>query len=191
LSYFSFTTVLRVFDAHGLVVFDVEELPTHGGSLRIYARHREDESKPLSRRVGELLARENERGYERLETYLGFPDRVRAAKRRFLSLLIDARERGLSIAGYGAPAKGNTLLNYCGVGTDFVEYTVDRNPHKQGKLLPGSRIPIRAPEEIPRTEPDLVLILPWNIHSEVIEQMAHVRDWGGRFLLPVPEPRIF
>jgi SAM-dependent methyltransferase len=189
-SYFSFTTVRRAFDAHGLVLFDVEELPTHGGSLRIYARHREDESKPVSARVDELLAREREAGYERLETYLGFSERVRTAKRRLLAFLVEAKDRGASIVGYGAPAKGNTLLNYCGIGTDFVDYTVDRNPHKQGKLLPGSRVPIRAPEEIARTKPDLVLILPWNIHREVIAQMAQIRNWGGRFVVPVPEPRI-
>jgi 2-polyprenyl-3-methyl-5-hydroxy-6-metoxy-1,4-benzoquinol methylase len=189
-SYFSFATVLRVFDAHRLVVFDVEELPTHGGSLRIYARHRDAESKPVSARVGELLAREEGAGYEQLETYLGFTERVRATKRRLLAFLVDARERGSSIAGYGAPAKGNTLLNYCGIGTDFIDYTVDRNPHKQGKLLPGTHIPIRPPEEIERTKPDLVLILPWNIRHEVVEQMAHVRDWGGQFVVPVPEPQI-
>jgi 2-polyprenyl-3-methyl-5-hydroxy-6-metoxy-1,4-benzoquinol methylase len=190
LSYFSLGTLLRVFDAHRLVVFDVEEVPTHGGSLRIYARHREDESKPVSGRVGGLLARERTAGSERLETYLSFPERVRAAKRRILSFLVDAKDGGASIVGYGAPAKGNTLLNCCGVGRDFIDYTVDRNPHKQGKLLPGTHIPIRRPEEIERTRPDLVLILPWNIADEVAEQLAHVRGWGGRFVVLIPEPRV-
>jgi SAM-dependent methyltransferase len=190
LCYFSFATVCRVLEAHGLVVFDVEELPTHGGSLRVYARHHADDSKPVAPAVGDLLGRERTAGYDQLETYLAFAERVPREKRRILELLIDAKERGTSIAGYGAPAKGNTLLNYCGIGTDFVDYTVDRNPHKQGMFLPGSRIPIRPPEEIDRTRPDLVFILPWNIKDEVMEQMAHVRDWGGQFIVRTPELRI-
>jgi hypothetical protein len=179
-----------VLEAHGLVVFDVEELPTHGGSLRVYARHQADDSKPVAPRIGDLLGRERTAGYDRLETYVAFAERVPREKRRILKLLIRAKERGASIVGYGAPAKGNTLLNYCGVGTDFVDYTVDRNPHKQGMFLPGSRIPILAPEEIDRTRPDLVFILPWNIKEEVMAQMAHVREWGGQFIVRTPELRI-
>jgi SAM-dependent methyltransferase len=190
LSYFSLTTVSRVFESHGLVLFDVEELSTHGGSLRIYARHREDESKPLGTRVGELLAREQAAGYGQLETYLAFAELVPRRKREIVSFLIAAKERGASIVGYGAPAKGNTLLNYCGVGTDFIDYTVDRNPHKQGKFLPGTRIPIRAPEAIERTKPDLVFILPWNIQAEVMEQMRGIRTWGGQFVVPTPALRV-
>jgi SAM-dependent methyltransferase len=187
-SYFSFTTVSRVFGAHGLSMFDVEELPTHGGSLRVYACH--DAARPASDRVGELLEREERAGYGRLERYLQFAERVRAVKRSILTFLVEAKENGSSIVGYGAPAKGNTLLNYCGIGTDFLEYTVDASPHKQGKLLPGTRIPIHGPEEIARTRPDLVFILPWNLSDEVMVQMAHVRDWGGRFVVPMPEPRL-
>jgi SAM-dependent methyltransferase len=189
-SYFSFTTANAVFDAHELVIFDVEEISTHGGSLRIFARHRADESKPVTEHVGELLAREHREGYDKLDTYVEFAERVRQVKRNLLAFLVDAKERGASIVGYGAPAKGNTLLNYCGIRTDFVDYTVDRSPLKQGKLLPGTRIPIRPPAEIDRTKPDLVLILPWNIQAEITEQMAHIRSWGGRFVVPVPEPRL-
>jgi 2-polyprenyl-3-methyl-5-hydroxy-6-metoxy-1,4-benzoquinol methylase len=189
-SYFSFSTIERVFAAHGLVLFDVEELPTHGGSLRIYARHDEDASKTVGERVDELRGRERYAGYGRLDTYLAYSERVREEKRRILEFFIEQKDAGLTIAGYGAPAKGNTLLNYCGIRTDFIDYTVDRNPHKQGRYLPGTRIPIRAPEEIDRTRPDLVFILPWNLRDEVIGQMSHVRDWGGRFVVRSPELEI-
>jgi SAM-dependent methyltransferase len=190
LCYFSFSTASRVLAAQGLTVFDVEELPTHGGSLRVYARHRDDDSKAVRPRVAELRGREREAGYERIETYIAFAERVPRDKRQILEVLIAAKERGASIAGYGAPAKGNTLLNYCGIGTDFVDYTVDRNPHKQGQLLPGSRIPILPPEEIDRTRPDLLFILPWNIKDEVMAQMAHVREWGAQFVVRTPELRL-
>jgi SAM-dependent methyltransferase len=190
LCYFSFTTASRVLAAQGLTIFDVDELPTHGGSLRVYARHRNDGSKAVSPRVAELLDREREAGYERIETYIAFAERVPREKRQILEVLIAAKERSASIAGYGAPAKGNTLLNYCGIRTDFVDYTVDRNPHKQGHLLPGSRIPILAPQEIDRTRPDLVFILPWNIKDEVMAQMAHVRVWGAQFVVRTPELRL-
>jgi SAM-dependent methyltransferase len=188
-SYFSLSTAARIFDAHGLTVFDVEELPTHGGSLRVYACHA-GASQPVGSRVDELLAREEAAGYGMLETYLEFGERVKRAKRALLSFLIDVKERGASIAGYGAPAKGNTLLNYCGIGTDFIDYTVDRNPEKQGRYLPGSRIPIRDPSELARTRPDLVFILPWNLKDEVMDQMRVVRDWGGRFLVPSPKVHV-
>jgi len=189
-SYFSFTTARRIFAHHGLTLFDVEELPTHGGSLRIYARHDEDDSKPIGERVGELLVREETARLGCLETYGCFSKQVERVKRELLRFLIQAKEEGKSIAGYGAPAKGNTLLNYCGIRTDFLDYTVDRSPYKQGRYLPGSRIPIYAPERLRETRPDYVLILPWNLKEEIMEQMAEVRTWGGRFVIAVPEVRI-
>jgi SAM-dependent methyltransferase len=189
-SYFSFTTVRKIFAAHGLTLFDVEELPTHGGSLRIYARHDEDPSKPVGERVAGLLAREEAAGLSRLEAYSSFAERVRRVKRGFLRFLIEAREQGRSIAAYGAPAKGNTLLNYCGVRTDLLDYTVDRSPHKQGRFLPGTRIPIHGPDRLRETRPDYVLILPWNLVDEIVEQMADVRSWGGKFVVAIPEVRV-
>jgi len=189
-SYFSFTTVRRVFAAHGLTLFDVEELPTHGGSLRIFARHAGDEGRAVEPRVAALLAREQEAGLQRLDTYGDFAARVRVVKRDLLRFLLDASEAGKQVVGYGAPAKGNTLLNYCGVGPDLLAYTVDRSPHKQGRYLPGTRIPIFGPERIEQTRPDYVLILPWNLKDEVTRQMAHVRDWGGRFVVAVPRLQV-
>jgi hypothetical protein len=185
-SYFSFHTVRRVFAAHGLELFDVEELPTHGGSLRIYGRHAADDTRPVTPRVAGLLAREEAAGLLRPETYAGFAPRVAAIKRDLLRFLLDAAERGQSVVGYGAPAKGNTLLNHCGVRGDLLAYTVDRSPHKQGRFLPGTRIPIHAPERILETRPDFVLILPWNLRDEVVRQMAAIREWGGRFVVAVP-----
>jgi 2-polyprenyl-3-methyl-5-hydroxy-6-metoxy-1,4-benzoquinol methylase len=190
LSYFSFATAARILAEHGLVIFDVEEVPTHGGSLRLFVRHRDDESKPVSASVANLHDRERKSGLERLETYLAFDAKVHAAKRELLSFLVDVKERGKSIAGYGAPAKATTLLNYCGIGTDFIDYTVDRNSAKQGRLLPGCRIPILPPEEIERTRPDLLFILPWNLADEIKDQLSYVRDWGGQFLLRGPELRV-
>jgi SAM-dependent methyltransferase len=189
-SYFSFCTVRRVFAEHGLRLFDVEELPTHGGSLRIYSAHSDDAEKPESERAAQLAARELEAGYEDLETYSAYAQRVQQEKREILSFLIELKRQGLSIAGYGAPAKGNTLLNFCGVGTDFLDYTVDLNPHKQGHFLPGSHIPIRAPEALRETRPDVVLILPWNLREEIMQQHAYVRDWGGRFAARAPELKL-
>jgi SAM-dependent methyltransferase len=186
-SYFSFLTVSRVFEAHGLRLFDVEELPTHGGSLRVYGAHAEDTAKPETLAARELREREREAGYGQLDMYLGYGDRVEQDKRQILRFLIDLKERGLRIVGYGAPAKGNTLLNYCGVGRDFIEYTCDLNPHKQGQFLPGSHIPIRAPDAIRKDKPDVVLILPWNLTEEIVEQLSFVRDWGGRFAARAPE----
>jgi SAM-dependent methyltransferase len=186
-SYFSFLTVGRVFEAHGLRLFDVEELPTHGGSLRIYGAHADDPQKPESDAARELREREREAGYEDLDIYLGYGRRVEADKRQILSFLIDLKSQGLSVVGYGAPAKGNTLLNYCGVGPDFIDYTCDLNPHKQGHFLPGSHIPIRSPEAIREDRPDVVLILPWNLKEEIVEQLAFIREWGGRFAARTPE----
>ena len=184
--YFSLHTVKLVLAAHGLTVFDVEQLPTHGGSLRIYARHAERRALPVSPRVAELHARELDAGFGRLEAYRGFDQRVAATKRRLLDFLIEAKDQGRSVVGYGAPGKGNTLLNYCGIRSDLLEYTVDRNPYKQGKFLPGTRIPVHAPQRIDDTRPDYLLILPWNLAGEIKRQMEHVRTWGCRFVLPIP-----
>ncbi len=186
-SYFSFLTVRRVFEAHGLRLFDVEELPTHGGSLRIYGRHADDPSKPDSAAAAELAERERMAGYELIDTYLDFYRRVEQDKRQILRFLIELKGQALRIAGYGAPAKGNTLLNYCGVGRDFIDYTCDLNPHKQGHFLPGSHIPIRPPDALREDRPDVILILPWNLKDEIIEQLSFVRDWGGRFAARTPE----
>jgi SAM-dependent methyltransferase len=189
-SYFSFLTVRRVFAEHGLKLFDVEELPTHGGSLRIYGAHDDDAAYSESARARELAERERVSGYEDLSTYTGYSQRVDADKRAILSFLIDLKQSGATIAGYGAPAKGNTLLNFCGVGTDFVEFTVDANPHKQGTLLPGSRIPVRAPEALREARPDVVLILPWNLRDEIMAEHAYIADWGGRFAARAPDLRL-
>jgi SAM-dependent methyltransferase len=186
-SYFSFLTVSQVFEAHGLRLFDVEELPTHGGSLRIFGAHAEDGEKTESEAARELRERERTSGYEQLDTYLGYGTRVEQDKRHILSFLIGLKEQGLRVAAYGAPAKGNTLLNYCGVRRDFIEYTCDMNPHKQGHFLPGSHIPIRAPEEIREDKPDVVLILPWNLKDEISEQLGFIGEWGGRFAARAPE----
>jgi SAM-dependent methyltransferase len=186
-SYFSFLTVERVFAAHGLIIFDVQELPTHGGSLRIYARHKEDNTKPISDRIYGLKQQEIDDGYEDINHYLTFGKKVKKSKRDILSFLIQAKEEGKTIVGYGAPAKGNTLLNYCGIKTDFIDYTVDRNPYKQGHYLPGSHIPIEASDKIKETKPDYVFILPWNLKDEIMEQMAFIRGWGGKFVIPIPK----
>ena len=190
-SYFSLLSVERIFAAHGLTLFDVEELPTHGGSLRIYARHVEDVAKPVGSRVRELRAREEANGFDRLDRYATFTEQVHETKRRLLEFLIGAKRRGKRIAGYGAPGKGNTLLNYCGIGTDFLDYTVDRNPYKQGKFLPGTHLPIHPPDKLRETRPDYVLILPWNLKDEIIEQLADVRSWGGQFLVPIPAVTVY
>jgi len=190
-SYFSFHTVRRVFSERGLVIFDVEELPTHGGSLRIYARHAEDHSKPITSSVGGLACREESGGYTRLEHYLSFGERVKETKRRLLAFLVAAKDKHKSIVAYGAAAKGNTLLNYCGIRTDFIDYVVDRSPQKQGLFLPGTRIPILSPGEIEKTRPDYLLILPWNLKEEVMQQMDHIRSWGGQFVVPIPEVRVY
>jgi SAM-dependent methyltransferase len=189
-SYFSFFTVEQVFAAHQLTLFDVEELPTHGGSIRIFARHAGDASKPVGDRVRELRQRELGLGFDRLETYRSFGEQVKATKRELLSFLIALKDKGKSIAGYGAPGKGNTLLNYCGIGPDFLDYTVDRSPYKQGKYTPGMHIPILPPEQIRKTRPDYVFILPWNLKDEITAQMSFIREWGGQFIIPIPKPRI-
>jgi SAM-dependent methyltransferase len=189
-SYFSWLTVREIFAAHGLRLFDVEELPTHGGSLRIYGAHDEDE-RPESERAVALAERERAAGFERLETYTSFGAQVACDKLEIVSFLIGLRQEGLRIAGYGAPAKGNTMLNYCGIGPELVEFTCDLNPHKQGHFLPGTHIPILAPDAIREQRPDIVLILPWNLRVEIIEQLSFIREWGGRFAARAPNLMLF
>jgi len=189
-SYFSFLAVERILAAHGLTLFDVEELPTHGGSLRIYARHSEDSTKAVGARVKDLRTREQDAGLASVASYLSFAERVQATKSKLLNFLIEAKRQRKSIVGYGAPAKGNTLLNYCGIRSDFIDYTVDRSPHKQGHFLPGAHIAIHHPDKIKETKPDYLLILPWNLKDEVIDQMQYIRQWGGKFVVPIPELRV-
>jgi SAM-dependent methyltransferase len=189
-SYFSLHTAERIFGAQGLTVFDVEELSTHGGSLRIYGRHAANTALPVSPAFERLKAWEAAQGYNRPERYDGFEPSVRKIKRDLLRFLIDQREMGGSIVGYGAPAKGNTLLNYCGIGIDLLEFTVDRNPMKQGRYLPGVRIPVKPPEAIAASKPDFVLILPWNIREEIMDQLRFIRDWGGAFVVPIPAVQV-
>ncbi len=189
-SYLSFTTTETVLAAHDLTIFDVEEIPSHGGSLRLYVRHTGNEDLPVGASVGALKAKEEEAGLTHLEGYSGFEPRVKKVKRDLLKFLIAAQEEGKTVAGYGAPAKGNTLLNYCGVRTDLLEYTVDRSPHKQGKFMPGTHIPIHAPDRIRETKPDYLLILPWNLKTEIMDQMKDVTEWGARFVIPIPELKI-
>ena len=189
-SYFSFATVRRIFARHGLVLFDVEELPSHGGSLRIWGRHA-DGNGVVSERVGELLTAELAAGLETTAPYAGFGERVVETKRKLLEFLIAAKRDDATIAGYGAPGKGNTLLNYCGIRTDFLEYTVDRNPYKHGRFTPGTHIPIHPPERLAETRPDYILILPWNLKDEIIEQLAYTREWGARFVVPIPEVTVY
>jgi SAM-dependent methyltransferase len=190
-SYFSLMVVDRLLKHHGLRLFDVQELPTHGGSLRVFACHAATTRHTLTPSVADVLAREQEAGLAGLEIYRRFGQQVIDSKCEILEFCLGARREGKRIAGYGAPAKGNTLLNYCGIGPELIEYTVDRSPHKQGLLLPGSRIPIHAPERIMETRPDYVLILPWNLREEIMSQMSAVRDWGGKFVVPIPRVRIF
>ena len=189
--YFSFIAAERIFAFHGLTLFDVEELPTHGGSLRIYGRHTEDREKPVTDRAKELTAREETVGTCTLAYYRSFAEQVYETKRRLLEFLIGAKRKGKTIVGYGAPGKGNTLLNYCGIRTDFLDYTVDRNPYKQGKYLPGTHIPIHHPDKIAETKPDYVLILPWNLKHEIMEQLAGIRAWGGQFVVPIPDVKVY
>jgi SAM-dependent methyltransferase len=186
-SYFSFLTASRVLEAHRLVVFDVDELTTHGGSLRLYACHSDNDSHSVSARVTELAAREEAEGFSTLRAYSSFQQRVEESKRALLAFLIDAKRSQKAVAGYGAPGKGNTLLNYCGIRTDFVDYTVDRNPYKQGLALPGTRIPIFSPDTLAETRPDYILILPWNLKDEIVDQLGYAREWGARFIVPIPE----
>ncbi len=190
-SYLSLLVVENVFERSGLAVFDVEELWTHGGSLRVYGKHREDTTKRESDRVGQIRAAEEAAGLAQVDTYTRFAEQVKDVKCDLLEFLVRARREGKRVAGYGAPAKGNTLLNYCGIGPELIAYTVDRSPHKQNTLLPGSRIPVYSTERILTDKPDYVLILPWNLREEIAAQMASIRDWGGRFVVPIPSIEVF
>jgi SAM-dependent methyltransferase len=185
-SYFSLVAIERLAVSHGLKLIDVDELPTHGGSLRVYLAHR-GSAWPVARSVADLLARERGAGFCELASYASFAERVTRTKRRLLSFLIRAKDAGKVICGYGAPGKGNTLLNYCGIGTDFLEFTVDRNPYKHGRFTPGMHIPIHPVDAIHGLRPDYVLILPWNLKDEITQQMRHVSDWGGKFIVPIPD----
>ena len=189
-SYFSFIAVEKIFSYHGLNLFDVEKLTTHGGSLRIYASHRDDNTNPVGERVTNLKKREVAGGLTSLNYYFSFGEKVKETKRKLLEFLIKVKREGKSVCGYGAPGKGNTLLNYCGIRTDFLEYTVDRNPYKHGKFTPGTHIPIFPPDKIQETRPDYLFILPWNFKDEIMKQMSYIRDWGGQFIVPIPEVKV-
>lgn len=189
-SYLSLRVVERIFAHHGLTVFDVDELPTHGGSLRIYACHSGPAAPAPSARVLAVRQAEDALGLDRLEGYTGFAERFNAIKFDLLECLIRLKRAGKTVVGYGAPGKGNTLLNYCGIRTDLLAYTVDRNPFKHGKYLPGTHIPIYPPEKIAETRPDYLLILPWNLRDEIVSQMAFVREWSGQFIVPIPQVEI-
>jgi SAM-dependent methyltransferase len=188
-SYFSLLSAERIFAAHGLSLFDVEELPTHGGSLRIYGCHA-NAGRTVEQRVADLKARETDAGLNKIDAYDGFTERVKSVKRDLLSFLIRAKEEGKTIAAYGAAAKGNTLLNYCGIGPDMVDYVADSSPHKQGLCLPGSHISIVSPNEICQTKPDYLLILPWNLTDEIIAANDFIRDWDGKFVVPIPAVKV-
>jgi SAM-dependent methyltransferase len=189
--YFSLMAAERMLAAHGLRIFDVEELWTHGGSLRLFVCHADDAAQPTMPSVGKLVEREHDAGLRDIATYAAFAEKVKETKRRLLEFLIAAKRAGKSVVGYGAPGKGNTLLNYCGIRTDFVDYTVDRNPYKHGRFLPGTHIPVLPPERIAETRPDYLLILPWNLREEIMAQMAFIRGWGGQFVVPIPEVRVY
>ncbi|OGI11744.1 MAG: SAM-dependent methyltransferase [Candidatus Margulisbacteria bacterium GWF2_35_9] len=189
-SYLSFTTVVWIFSANGLSVFDVEELDTHGGSLRVFAQRKDTGMHPIRKKVQELINREIAAGMNRAEYYIGFQDHANRVKNDFLFFLLDAKRRGKSVAAYGAAAKGNTLMNYAGIRPDLVSYVVDRNPAKQGKSMPGSRIPIVNEEHLYKQKPDYVVILPWNLRAEVMQQLKYIIDWGGRFVTAVPHLEI-
>ena len=189
-SYFSLTAINQIFAQHGITLFDVQTLPTHGGSIRIFGRHTEDVTKSITTAIRDLLQQEKEAGMTSLAYYQQFEEQVKETKRALLTFLIEQKRAGKTIVGYGAPGKGNTLLNYCGIRTDFIDYTVDRNPHKQGNYLPGTRIPIYHPDKIAETKPDFVLILPWNLKQEISNQMAFIKDWGGQMVVPIPTVEI-
>lgn len=189
-SYLSLYTVEQVFNKHKLKIFDVEQIHTHGGSLRIFCCHDEDNAQEISPQVNDIRLIELQSGLNQLSTYLDFTDKVQQTKQSLLKFMHSAKEQKKSIVGYGAPAKGNTLLNYCGIRTEFLDYTVDRSPHKQGKFLPGSHIPVYPVERISETKPDYILILPWNLFEEISQQLEYTNEWGCKLVLPIPETRI-
>ncbi|MDH5629981.1 MAG: class I SAM-dependent methyltransferase [Gammaproteobacteria bacterium] len=189
-SYLSLITVKKIFDKYNLVIFDVDELPTHGGSIRIYACHKNNNNQSVSQNVSIVEEREKSAGLDKIKTYSDFSERVKNIKRNILDSLIQIKRQGKSIVGYGAAAKGNTLLNYCGIGSDFIDYTVDISPHKQNHYLPGTHIPIYHPDKIKQTRPDYVFILPWNIKSEILEQTSFIHEWNGKHIIPIPEVEV-
>lgn len=188
--YFSLVTVQSIFQQHGLKIFDVQELDTHGGSIRIFVTRYSNKDYEVSSNVDRIVALEKEKGFLNIDFYQLFDENIQQTKNDLLNLLIDLKKRGNTIAGYGAPGKGNTLLNYCGIRRDFIDFTVDRNPNKQGCLLPGSLIPVFHPDKLREAKPDYVFILPWNLKNEIMEQINYVRDWGGKFIIPIPKPVI-
>lgn len=190
-SYFSLTTVRQIFAAHELNIFDVEEIGTHGGSLRIYAVHVENEARPTTDRLNKLVQKEIDYGLDQMACYQNFAEQVQATKRQILEFLIACRQEGKTVAGYGAPAKGNTLLNYCGIREDLLSFTVDRSPHKQNHYLPGTHIPVYPVDEINKRRPDYLMILPWNLKDEIMTQMAEIKKWGGQFVVPIPEITVY
>lgn len=189
-SYFSFSVVRKIFEEQGLELFDVEEIPTHGGSLRIYAKHKEDKTKDILEGVYTLLKKEDEAGMNNLDYYKNFQKKAEVVKYALLEFLVKQRINNKKVIAYGAAAKGNTLLNYCGIKKDLIKFVVDASPHKQGKFLPGSHIPIVAEEKIKEEKPDYVVVLPWNIQEEIMRQLNYIREWGGKFVIPVPSLRI-
>jgi SAM-dependent methyltransferase len=189
-SYFSMLTTARILEAHGLKVFDVEELASHGGSLRVYACRAESQTHPIEPSVSDLNAEEKRAGLDSIQGYDRFPSQVRQTKWALVDFLVTAARQGKTVAGYGAPGKSATLLHYCGIGKDLIEYTVDRSPYKQGRFLPGTHIPIYHPDRIRETKPDYVVILPWNLKDEIVQQLQYIREWGGRFVVPIPNVAI-
>lgn len=189
-SYLSLYTVKQIFESAGLTLFDVEELPTHGGSLRIYARHTENETLNITKNVTSLLQKEITKGVQTMVYYTGFQKKVMNIKLQLLQFLLNQKKEGKTVAAYGAAAKGNTLLNYCGVKNDLLDFVVDANPHKQNKWLPGSQVPVVSENYLSQKRPNFVLILPWNLKNEIITQLSYIRDWGGQFVIAVPELEI-
>ncbi|AFY36960.1 C-methyltransferase [[Leptolyngbya] sp. PCC 7376] len=189
-SYLSLFTVEQIFDHHGLRIFDVDELRTHGGSLRIYACHHENQHRLQEEKVIQVKQRELDKGLDKTATYNAFSEQVKETKRKILDFAIKAKRKSKKIVAYGAPAKGNTLLNYCGIRSDFIDFTVDRSVYKQGLYLPGTHIPILEPEKIREAKPDYLMILPWNLQEEIISQMSYIREWGGQFVIPIPQLEI-
>jgi hypothetical protein len=189
-SYLSFYTVKKIFESVGLKLFDVEELSTHGGSLRIYATHKDNNEQAITANVQLLLDKELSYGIDTIEYYKGFTQKAFKAKIQLLEFLIKQKKQNKKVVAYGAAAKGNTLLNYCGIKNDLIDFVVDANPHKQNKFLPASHIPVLNENEIKKTKPDFVLILPWNLKSEITSQLSYIKDWGGKFVIPIPETEI-
>lgn len=189
-SYLSFTTVSKIFEAAGLEMIDVQELPTHGGSLRIFAKHKGNSTHARTQNVDDLLKKEDDAGMNSMDYYRGFQTACETIKTDFLSFLIDAKKAGSKVAGYGAAAKGNTLLNYCGVKKDMISYVVDANPHKQNKYLPGSHIPVVNEDVLKSDQPEFVIIFPWNLKEEIMNQLSYIREWGGKFVIAIPEVSI-